>query len=53
MRVCVWVVVTLSFDGFEEDKCRIIWRMLNICDTIYPTPPLGQDMTQGRFLSGL
>ena len=20
--------------------------------TIYPTPPLGQDMTQGQFLSG-
>ena len=22
-------------------------------DTIYPTPPLGQDMTQGQFLSGV
>ena len=21
--------------------------------TIYPTPPLGQDMTQGQFLSGV
>ena len=21
-------------------------------DPIYPTPPLGQDMTQGQFLSG-
>ena len=23
------------------------------CDPIYPTPPLGQDMTQGQFLSGV
>ena len=22
-------------------------------DTIYPTPPLGQDMIQGQFLSGV
>ena len=22
-------------------------------NTIYPTPPLGQDMTQGQFLSGV
>ena len=22
-------------------------------DHIYPTPPLGQDMTQGQFLSGV
>ena len=22
-------------------------------DPIYPTPPLGQDMTQGQFLSGV
>ena len=22
-------------------------------DTIYLTPPLGQDMTQGQFLSGI
>ena len=24
-----------------------------IIDLIYPTPPLGQDMTQGQFLSGV
>ena len=23
------------------------------CMYIYPTPPLGQDMTQGQFLSGV
>ena len=26
---------------------------LNSNDPIYPTPPLGQDMTQGQFLSGV
>ena len=26
---------------------------LSIIGTIYPTPPLGQDMTQGQFLSGV
>ena len=25
----------------------------NIYYHIYPTPPLGQDMTQGQFLSGV
>ena len=24
-----------------------------LLDPIYPTPPLGQDMTQGQFLSGV
>ena len=24
-----------------------------VIDPIYPTPPLGQDMTQGQFLSGV
>ena len=24
-----------------------------VIDTIYPTPPLGQDMTQDQFLSGV
>ena len=29
-----------------------LWgRQIN--DPIYPTPPLGQDMTQGQFLSGI
>ena len=27
--------------------------MLLLRGTIYPTPPLGQDMTQGQFLSGV
>ena len=25
----------------------------NTVNHIYPTPPLGQDMTQGQFLSGV
>ena len=27
--------------------------MLNINNYIFPTPPLGQDTTQGQFLSGV
>ena len=27
--------------------------LLNNDNPIYPTPPLGQDMTQGQFLSGV
>ena len=53
--------------GFDEAR-RTINRTINskfikflreknlfkiINDTIYPTPPLGQDMTQGQFLSGV
>ena len=26
---------------------------VSLMDDIYPTPPLGQDMTQGQFLSGI
>ena len=33
-------------------KCYL--RTINkIFDPIYPTPPLGQDKTQGQFLSGV
>ncbi len=28
-------------------------KLNNELDPIYPTPPLGQDMTQGQFLSGV
>ena len=29
-------------------------QLTEVCvDPIYPTPPLGQDMTQGQFLSGV
>ncbi len=26
---------------------------LDMVNPIYPTPPLGQDMTQGQFLNGV
>ena len=35
---------------------RLIWEDSKkefLHDPIYPTPPLGQDMTQGQFLSGV
>ena len=35
------------------DKFTDFFRMGTFIDTIYPTPPLGQDMTQGQFLSGV
>ena len=57
-----------SLDIFEHIMCSKISRLkLNeeyyrpafddkleyLFGTIYPTPPLGQDMTQGQFLSGV
>ena len=34
---------------------KILARIENFCQARYylPTPPLGQDMTQGQFLSGV
>ena len=29
---------------------RICSEVIKVRDPIYPTPPLGQDMTQGQFL---
>ena len=37
-----------SFKPFHKDK-----QMPSYINHIYPTPPLGQDMTQGQFLSGV
>ena len=31
----------------------ILDNALTVTGPIYPTPPLGQDMTQGQFLSGV
>ena len=28
-------------------------KIISVIDPIYPTPPLGQDMTQRQFLSGV
>ena len=48
----VWKLVTKYFKN-----CTDLSKHLNIItfsyETIYPTPPLGQDMTQGQFLSGV
>ena len=35
------------------DTTIYVLLLTNAFDTIYPTPPLGQDMTQGQFLSGV
>ena len=35
----------------ENENYKFL-RILDV-DPIYPTPPLGQDMTQGQFLSGV
>ena len=46
-----------SMDGINISKYKhtlIIWVPIVMAfydDPIYPTPPLGQDMTQGQFLS--
>ena len=35
------------------DLMKKSWQRKEAEDPIYPTPPLGQDMTQGQFLSGV
>ena len=35
----------------EKDYYKYVG--ISEADHIYPTPPLGQDMTQGQFLSGV
>ena len=39
----------------QGNTFRLIKTILinNVLDPIYPTPPLGQDMTPGQFLSGV
>ena len=31
----------------------VLKKIVQFLNHIYPTPPLGQDMTQGQFLSGV
>ena len=42
------------FEAYEKLK-RFKWtgKSFDVYAPIYPTPPLGQDMTQGQFLSGV
>ena len=42
--ICMWVYN-------RKSEWRFYFRLNNY--PIYPTPPLGQDMTQGQFLSGV
>ena len=42
---CYNSIILVDFPSFSLIKIR--------GGTIYPTPPLGQDMTQGQFLSGV
>ena len=50
-------IITLTVDGLNECNCDAHKKKgaLNYYITWYylPTPPLGQDMTQGQFLSGV
>ena len=43
--------------GYNFFPKRYLPQLFTLCDifeyTIYPTPPPGQDMTQGHFLSGV
>ena len=41
---------SLQVNEFELQSCYYVHFRTN---PIYPTPPLGQDMTQGQFLSGV
>ena len=54
--------IAVGRDYFEMDwsfmcilsiKVPIRKKSGNLFNHIYPTPPLGQDMTQGQFLSGV
>ena len=43
-------------DQYLNRKLEIILNSVKhkyAVSSIYPTPPLGQDMTQGQFLSGV
>ena len=37
----------------NECKTYVLSLLLSMHPHIYPTPPLGQNMTQGQFLSGV
>ena len=41
----------IGTDSERDPKESALLTQLD--DPIYPTPPLGQDMTQGQFLSGV
>ena len=54
IQACDKVVIDLKILSFHL-SIDVIFITLSffILDPIYPTPSLGQDMTQGQFLSGV
>ena len=45
--------VDMVLNQMMNQPTRIDLEAWNVNYPIYPTPPLGQDMTQGQFLSGV
>ena len=56
---CITIVIDMimavqHLDMYSEFLKILFWRTLMILQLSYlRTPPLGQDMTQGQFLSGV
>ena len=45
LRMCILKILYYEI----HHNFFVIWKNFFSLDTIYPTPPLGQDMTQGQF----
>ena len=55
MRYWIWTNSINTNQNYVK-KATIIWFLAIQTERsihIYPTPPFGQDMTQGQFLSGV
>ena len=50
-HMLLWLLHILEVSVVISELARQCFKMFT--DPIYPTPPLGQDMTQGQFLSGV
>ena len=46
------MIASLQWGKSPPNECPV-YDTKQSNGTIYPTPPLGQDMTQGQFLSGV
>ncbi len=53
----IWQIIiriTFNFNLKKTVAMKKYERLIDyVHDTIYPTPPLGQDMTQGQFSRGV
>ena len=50
----ILIICQLRTGASQRNKVNFMINIaVNNDDAIYPTPPLGQDMTQGQFLSGV